>query len=151
MFAEADPGFQKIIAYVKAQLQRRVPRYMVPSAFIPLVDIPRTFSGKIDRRKLRDTAALLSRDEFEAYTRSQNPEKREVATEVEIQLRDIWARVLNLPQTQIGVDDSFLSLGGDSIGAMRVASMARTAGLRLQVADIFCQPRTVRDSKVYLG
>ncbi len=37
----------------------------------------------------------------------------------------------------IGLDDSFVQLGGDSVAAMKVVSASRNVGLDLAVADIF--------------
>ncbi|KAJ5373247.1 hypothetical protein N7517_005253 [Penicillium concentricum] len=66
--------------------------------------------------------------------------KRLPSTPVEIQMHKLWAQVLNLNSDQIGMDDSFFQLGGDSIGAMRLVSCARTDGLSLTVANIFKNP-----------
>ncbi|KAJ6123997.1 hypothetical protein N7471_011314 [Penicillium samsonianum] len=66
--------------------------------------------------------------------------KRLPSTPVEIQIHKLCARVLNLNLDQIGMDDSFFQLGGDSIGAMRLVSCARTDGLSLTVAKVFKNP-----------
>ncbi|PKX91280.1 uncharacterized protein P174DRAFT_506779 [Aspergillus novofumigatus IBT 16806] len=59
------------------------------------------------------------------------------ATAAERTLQRLWARVLNLQPDAIGVDDSFFRLGGDSITAMQLSSLARTEGFTLSVSDIF--------------
>ncbi|CAG8890979.1 unnamed protein product [Penicillium egyptiacum] len=66
--------------------------------------------------------------------------KRLPSTRVEIQIHKLCAQVLNLNLDQIGMDDSFFQLGGDSIGAMRLVSCARKDGLSLTVAQIFKNP-----------
>lgn len=60
------------------------------------------------------------------------PDQREV-------LRSLFAEVLNLPQ--VGLDDSFLDLGGQSVTAMLLMSQVNTAlGTDLSIADLFDSP-----------
>ena len=60
------------------------------------------------------------------------PDQREV-------LRSLFAEVLNLPQ--VGPDDSFLDLGGQSVTAMLLMSQVNTAlGTDLSIADLFDSP-----------
>ncbi|CAI7565835.1 unnamed protein product [Penicillium glandicola] len=66
--------------------------------------------------------------------------KRLPSNPVETQIHKLCAQVLNLDLEQIGMDDSFFQLGGDSIGAMRLVSYARKDGLSLTVAQIFKNP-----------
>ena len=62
------------------------------------------------------------------------------AERVEKQLLAIWCSLLGLSADDIGPDDSFFQLGGDSIVAMKMVGAARKQGLRLTVADIFREP-----------
>ncbi|KAI0007656.1 non-ribosomal peptide synthase [Xylariaceae sp. FL0662B] len=59
-------------------------------------------------------------------------------------LRETWSRILGIGEDEIGLDDSFFQLGGDSIGAMKLVSELRAKGLELTVPDIF-QHRTLYD------
>ncbi|MCC5758111.1 phosphopantetheine-binding protein, partial [Klebsiella pneumoniae] len=59
-------------------------------------------------------------------------------------LRSLWSRALNVPEQDIGLDDNFFLLGGDSISAMKLASEARPAGIRLTVAQMFSH-KTLHD------
>lgn len=52
-------------------------------------------------------------------------------------LRGLLSRILGMPETEINPSDSFFELGGDSIGAMRLVSDARSQGLSLTVAQVF--------------
>ncbi|PKY04560.1 acetyl-CoA synthetase-like protein, partial [Aspergillus campestris IBT 28561] len=128
--------FRSTIPAAEAQLHDRVPGYMVPAVFLPLATIPLTATGKTDRRRLRDHAATLSRAEIESYNVSITV-KRMPVTETEWTLQSLWGQVLNMPSDAIGVDDTFFRLGGDSITAMQLSSLARAAGLSLTVSDIF--------------
>lgn len=55
----------------------------------------------------------------------------------EEKLLDVLARILGMPKSDISPSDSFFELGGDSIGAMRLVSDARTQGLSISVAQVF--------------
>ncbi|KAI0427705.1 peptide synthetase [Xylaria sp. FL1042] len=52
-------------------------------------------------------------------------------------LRQIWSRILSIDKEEIGLNDSFFQLGGDSIGSMKVVSELRAKGMELTVPDIF--------------
>ena len=52
-------------------------------------------------------------------------------------LKELWCRVLGLEVEEIGPNDSFFDLGGDSIGAMKLVSEARMEELQLTVAKVF--------------
>jgi len=52
-------------------------------------------------------------------------------------LQAMICRILEIPEAEIDPSDSFLELGGDSIGAMRLVSDARAQGFSLTVAQIF--------------
>ena len=85
--------------------------------------LPLSPNGKIDRRALPAPEYDTARTE---YTAPRNP--------VEQTLADIWANVLGLQQ--VGVDDNFFTIGGDSILSMQVVARARQAGLRVTTKDV---------------
>ncbi|KAF2500063.1 amino acid adenylation [Lophium mytilinum] len=117
--------------------------YMVPSLFIPLRRMPETQTGKIDRNALKRIGAGLTLGEFEAYSLADAEDsapRRAPSTAIEKILQSIWAQLLNIDPLSISADDSFFKKGGDSIKAMRLTSMARSAGYKLIVADIFKSP-----------
>ncbi|KAJ5483811.1 acetyl-CoA synthetase-like protein [Penicillium diatomitis] len=129
-----------VIDDLKAWLVGHLPHYMVPSLFLPLQYLPRTATGKIDRRKLRETGSGWKLLELGALdprfkTVKQNPE-----TEMENCLRELWSIVLGVEVTSISTSDNFFLLGGDSITAIRLVSAARHRNLALTVEDIFRYP-----------
>jgi amino acid adenylation domain-containing protein/non-ribosomal peptide synthase protein (TIGR01720 family) len=106
----------------------RLPDYMVPTLFVGLDRVPVTANGKVDRR------ALPTPDV--AGSRTVNPPR----TPRETVLCEAFADALDLDE--IGVDEDFFSLGGDSIVAIRVVSRVRARGFALRPRDMFAH-RTV--------
>jgi aryl carrier-like protein len=53
------------------------------------------------------------------------------------ELAKLWSRVLGNAINEIGINDNFFDLGGDSIGAMKLVSEARMANIQLSMAQIF--------------
>nr|WP_278314499.1 non-ribosomal peptide synthetase [Lolliginicoccus levis] len=127
--AAAGQDEDAIIAEVLVHASDKLPAYMVPSAVIVLPALPLTASGKVDRKALPDP------DFAARSTASRLP-----ATPTEEILARLFAETLGLPE--VGVDDSFFALGGDSIMSINVVSRARSAGLVISPKDVF-EHRTV--------
>lgn len=136
---KTSADLDKIIAGLADRLAAQVPAYMIPSAYMLLESIPMTPSGKTDRRKLRGMAEQLTRVELMAHGPTQ-ASRRAPTTAKEIQLQELWSTVLGIPREAISSEDSFLRIGGDSIGAMKLAGLARDGGLSITVTDIFRHP-----------
>jgi amino acid adenylation domain-containing protein/non-ribosomal peptide synthase protein (TIGR01720 family) len=132
----------KVSTDVDDKLSERLPSYMVPKAYFSLAHLPMTGTGKTDRMQLRALAAGFSSQQLAELRTQRKDEKRQPSTEVEKQLQQLWARVLNIEATSIGLDDSFLRLGGDSITAMQISSGARQLQLRISTGDIL-QKKTI--------
>jgi arthrofactin-type cyclic lipopeptide synthetase C len=134
---EDVPGDKRLVAYftwagdpvgvevVRAHLHGQLPEYMVPSAFVPLVQLPLTANGKVDRKALPMPVmdAQTGRD-FEAP-----------ADALEQTLASLWAEVLKLEQ--VGRHDSFFELGGHSLLAIRLVNLMEEAGLQVSLAELF--------------
>ncbi|MHA6757718.1 non-ribosomal peptide synthase/polyketide synthase [Streptacidiphilus sp. PAMC 29251] len=114
----ADPAG----AELRAALAQKLPAAMVPEAYVLLDALPLTPSGKLDR------AALPATQATRAEARSPRNEREQALTE-------IFAAVLKLDQ--VGPDDDFFLLGGDSISSIGVSSRARRAGLELSPRQVF--------------
>ena len=89
----------------------------------------------IEKDMLGSTSADDSEEPYIAST-----EKSKSPGAVSGILRALWSPLLDIPDSKIKADDSFLELGGDSILAMELARAAREASLPLTVADIFNFP-----------
>nr|WP_307795957.1 non-ribosomal peptide synthetase [Amycolatopsis sp. 195334CR] len=116
LVGSADP------AALPAELAEVLPAPMIPSAFVVLDELPLTPSGKLD------TAALPAPEQ-------RSTSKRAPETARERLLTEVFADVLGL--TEVGADDDFFLLGGDSISSISVSSRARAAGLVLSPSDVF--------------
>ena len=106
-----------------------LPDYMVPSRVVPVAELPRTESGKVDRAALR--ARPLPRPEDQAF--------REPADDVERAVAAIWSQVLGT--APIGADDDFFVLGGQSLQAARIVNLlGERFGRDLPLRDLFTEP-----------
>ncbi|WP_343745843.1 amino acid adenylation domain-containing protein [Chitinophaga sp.] len=124
---------------IRAQLQQRLPEYMVPFAFVPMQLLPLTSNGKVDRRFLT---------EWEFIQRKRILNYQAPVTAAEQQLADIWQRLLGLER--IGTQDNFFELGGHSLLATRaVSAIRKEMEAELTVKDFFLHP-TIASLAAYL-
>ena len=115
-------------AAVTAHLAARLPDYMVPSLLLVLPALPLNANGKIDRKALPDPArAWAAHRAGRVRSRPGTPTERVLAA--------LWAALLGAGE--IGPEDGFFELGGDSIVAIQLVSRARRAGLDLAARDVF--------------
>ncbi|HKH45466.1 MAG TPA: amino acid adenylation domain-containing protein [Thermoanaerobaculia bacterium] len=119
-------GWEETEEAVRAALTRRLPEHMVPSAFVPLPELPLTGHGKVDRR------ALLKLGSAAAAGPAAATAPRTPAEEV---LAEIWSGLLGVER--VGIHDNFFRLGGDSILGIQVVARARQAGLVITPRQIF--------------
>ncbi|KAL6400145.1 putative AMP-binding enzyme [Ilyonectria robusta] len=126
-----------ISAEIEDKLTEHLPAYMIPTIFFAMQSLPLSPTGKTDRRRLREIGASFSAQQLGELRTAAQGTKRQPTTQIEQKMQSIWADVLNIAPSSIGLDDSFFRLGGDSIAAMKVVGKARKTGLDLQVADIF--------------
>jgi amino acid adenylation domain-containing protein/non-ribosomal peptide synthase protein (TIGR01720 family) len=136
---EDRPGDKRLVAYLvpdqepapsvselRGFLQRQLPEYMVPSAFVLLDALPLTPNGKVDRQAL--PAPGPARPMLEAtFVAPVNP--------IEKTLAEIWTQVLGLER--VGIYDNFFELGGDSILSLQVIARAKQAGIQLTLKQLF--------------
>ncbi len=125
---------ESFIKNIRQQLSEKLPRYMLPSLFIALDEIPRSQSGKVLKNQLPSVSNMVK--ETTVYTPAE--------TKIEKQLVDIWANILKLPASKIGIHDSFFELGGDSLMAIQFASAAEEQSLFFDTDSLF-ESRTIAE------
>ncbi|KAI4265034.1 MAG: hypothetical protein L6R35_007224, partial [Caloplaca aegaea] len=113
---------------LEKMLRSRLASYMIPQSITILDKMPVNNNGKVDRRLLSESVKQQV---------APTGEKRWPSTAAEKAIQAIWSKVLGIEPHAIGLDDGFIQLGGNSLRAMKVVSMARKAGINLQVADMF--------------
>jgi amino acid adenylation domain-containing protein len=117
-------------ASLREHLAAELPSDSVPAAILIVAELPRKSNGKLDVDALPDPVAF----------RTSTPVPPETATEAA--LATIVAAVLD--EIEVSITDRFFDLGGDSIRAIQLASLARQAGIALSVQDVFTH-QTVRE------
>ena len=144
---EDRPNDVRLVAYVvsataepveaselRGVLERRLPEYMVPSAFVALEALPTTPNGKIDCSRLPPPGAEHSA----ALVDHLGPRN-----DVEARLARIWGDVLGVPRPSVRA--SFFVMGGHSLLAVQMFSrIERELGVELPISTLFEAP-TIED------
>lgn len=111
---------------IQSALKTKLPGYMMPQYFIALDEFPLTTNGKIDLKAL--PLVNLSTDNKNHYIAPTN--------ELEITLCKLWAAELGVEQ--VGINDNFFEIGGNSILAIQLAyQMKEHLDKNFSVADLF--------------
>lgn len=141
----ADDGHSFICAYytaditfdpdeLRAQLQKRLPYYMIPAHFMKIDSIPLRPNGKLDRSALPKPELDLAR----TY--------KEPTNEVEEALCRAMQTVLGVER--VGIDDDFYEIGGDSLASMELLDESGLPGL--DVSCIFRGRTAAKIAKLYI-
>lgn len=140
---QAGPdGENRLVAYIvpgpegmpplkqlRDSMARKLPGYMVPSAFVTLDAVPRTPNGKLDRHALPAPARDVSRP----------PGTQRTPTPLEAELSELWCKVLGV--AHVGLEENFFDLGGDSLAAVRLmVAIQQRFDVELPLQTIFQAP-----------
>ncbi|MES1192113.1 MAG: amino acid adenylation domain-containing protein [Steroidobacter sp.] len=142
---EVRPGDVRLIAYyvpvdrhvegipmseLLEPLRRKLPAYMIPTAFVPMKAFPTTPNNKIDRRALPPPVLDLTASDAEYL-----PPRDELDTA----LVEMWQELLNIKR--VGIRDNFFMLGGHSLLAVRLfARIEKQLRVQLPLAVLFEHP-----------
>ncbi|MBU3179466.1 non-ribosomal peptide synthetase, partial [Clostridium estertheticum] len=113
------------VCELREELKKSLPDYMIPSYFIKLENMPLTPSGKTDRKALPEPEGKVNTGAEYEVPRNELEEK----------LVEIWQGILGV--NNIGINDDFFSLGGDSIKSIQVISRAKAKGYYFEIKDLF--------------
>ncbi|KAI9167870.1 Nonribosomal peptide synthetase gloA [Paramyrothecium foliicola] len=131
--------FHRVINKLEEALSNTLPHHMIPHIYIPIPRVPLTPSAKTDRKMLRDFAQSFSSNSLFKEETSSEAQKMQPVNDLERDLQKIWSKTLNHPLSKLGINDTFMALGGDSITAMQVVAHCRKAGIRVPIAVILQQ------------
>ncbi|WP_416905489.1 amino acid adenylation domain-containing protein [Micromonospora echinospora] len=127
------PGSSVDPARIRAGLAEALPAHLVPGIVVPVEDLPRNASGKLDRAALPDPYAVTP--DRPGATGGGTAGR----TDAEEVLAALFAELLGVPA--VGADENFFDLGGHSLSATRLLGRARSLlDVRLSVRDLFRHP-----------
>ena len=127
---------------VEKRLSERLPRYMLPGAYIPLAKMPVTGTNKINRRLLRELgSAQTTKTLAELQLHHREDTFRAPESAMEQRLQALWSLILRIDFSSTSADSNLFGIGGESIAAMRLVAAARQQHVSLTVADVFLKPR----------
>ncbi len=146
---EDRPGLKRLIGYYVAKsdlstndlrkhLAARLPDYMQPSAFVAVQELPRTPSGKIDRKAL--PAPDVKRPDLDVAFAAPT-------TDAQKTLANVWADLLGIDR--VGIDDNFFDLGGNSLLSIQCVAQLEGHGLKLPIVKLYQHP-TIRACAAFL-
>ncbi len=127
VIAQRDPqGNNYLVAYVvlnsavseevaldtiKQKLTSELPVYMQPAFLVPLVQLPITANGKLDKRALPEV------------TMSTKSNAQKPINKIQINLARFWQELLGIPEPRLDID--FFAVGGHSLNAVALAARIR--------------------------
>ncbi|KAF4455702.1 nonribosomal peptide synthase [Fusarium austroafricanum] len=118
-----------------------LPRHMIPSMLLPLTRMPLNGSAKTDRKVLKQIVSGMDTMQRALYSLATGETSIiKATTPNEKTLHHIWSDILSISPESFGVEANFMSLGGDSIAAMKMIPIAQAAGLSISVEDLFTHP-----------
>lgn len=149
---EGSSGQSRLLAYlvagnteintiqVRKHLEDKLPDYMIPSSFVWMQELPKTTSGKVDKKSL--PLPEQKRPELTVlYTPAKTTEEKKIA--------DSWATVLELDK--VGIHDNFFELGGNSLLALKTVALLRSVHhIELPITKLYQFP-TISQLINYLG
>ncbi|ORX78898.1 acetyl-CoA synthetase-like protein [Anaeromyces robustus] len=116
---------------IREYLKTKLPIYMIPNYYKQIYELPLSISGKLNRKALPepDIEDLIQ----EKYIAPK--------TELEKSICQIYSRIFNRKENEIGRMSDFFNLGGDSMNAIRLTSVIeKELNIKLSIKDIITHP-----------
>jgi amino acid adenylation domain-containing protein len=111
-----QPGSGASVHSLRQALRDVLPEFMIPRHLEPLAALPVGPSGKIDVGALPEPSGVSGLD---------SRDSQEPRTPTEQRLADLWRTVLEVDR--VGMSDDFFDLGGESLLAVRMLALVRSA------------------------
>lgn len=115
-----------LVEQLREEISKTLTKYMVPTAYLQLAEMPVTPNGKIDAKALPE-AKLMAKSDYAA------PENQ-----AEKDFCDIFAAALGMEQ--VGALDNFFDLGGTSLLVTQITIDALNKDYKIVYADVFNNP-----------
>ncbi|MCB9157381.1 MAG: amino acid adenylation domain-containing protein, partial [Caldilineaceae bacterium] len=126
-------GSGTITSAVRQWLRNKLPRHMMPTAFVLLPALPRTANYSLERSALPAPSPDATSPGLE----------RTRMSETEALVAHIWSDVLHI--TNVARHDNFFELGGHSLLATQVVSrIKKDTGVLLSLRQLFEEPTVAR-------
>mgnify|MGYP004590028597 FL=1 len=123
---------------VRSELRKILTSYMMPRKIFRLDMMPMSKNGKIDRKQL---------EERDIFVDNQKNEKAE-SSKLQQELLEIFQEILF--EAEIGLEDDFYEMGGDSVSAMRIiAKIWEKFGIKISPSDVF-ENKSIRKLAKYI-
>lgn len=141
---DGNDGQKQLVAYIvpaagytaqadfRARLTQHLPDYMLPSAIVWIDELPKTSSGKVDKKRL---------PEPERKRPDLTAPYRKPRTGLEQTIARLWASLLQFDT--VGLDDNFFELGGNSLLAQKTVAALKQQGYTLPVTKLYQYPTIV--------
>jgi tyrocidine synthetase-3 len=137
-YVVTDRELESMVRGLKVFLSGKLPGYMVPAYFVQIERMPLTPGGKIDRKALSAPGIKIGTGYIEP------------GSETEKRLVKIWAEVLGIEEDIIGIDNSFLELGGHSLkAAALIRKIHKEFNVSVSLKEIF-KALTIRKLSGYI-
>ncbi|WP_441297509.1 phosphopantetheine-binding protein [Bacillus inaquosorum] len=109
-------------------LGEKLPGYMIPRRFIRVDSFPMNLSGKLDLKELPDPMEEPESDEQVIKPHNETEKK----------LVSIFAGILNIPESDISMEDNFFDIGGNSFHIVELSNKLKEQfGQELSVVQLF--------------
>jgi amino acid adenylation domain-containing protein len=102
------------VAEIRGFLKKNLPEHMVPGYFVLVKQLPKTSSGKIDRRTL---VKMEIKSSIAVSTQYVAP-----FSQYETKIQEIWMELLDRDREQTSINDNFFDLGGHSLLLIQLKS-----------------------------
>lgn len=133
---------------IREAMSSRLPRYMIPAFLIELPVLPTTATSKVDRKRLASMLTeQLHSDNLKLLKSAKmiSTSQRRALSTIEKQLASLVQETLALEATDVDIDSAFVQLGGDSLAAVKLVSLARKAGLSFKTIDLLRHDMNLAD------
>ncbi|GII76225.1 hypothetical protein Sru01_12070 [Sphaerisporangium rufum] len=140
--AEEEGGVPYLCAFVeladgadpqvlRGHVRERLPESAIPAMFVPLAELPRTISGKIDRRALPTPVLRRDADDEQERVGPRTPTEQAVAR--------VWTSIL--PVDEVDVHESVFEVGGSSLLVFELLSrLVGEFGVEIPLQDFLAGP-----------